>query len=102
MCGDWLSAGHLAAKSDHVMGRKRRTEITIETERLLLLRESSRSLLLWCDECRAQVRMVTPAEAAVMASVSVRAICRQVEAGELHFIETPDWPVLICLDSVLK
>lgn len=83
------------------MGKKRRTEITIETERFLLLRESSRSLFFWCDECRAQVRMLTPEEAASAAGVNVRAIYRQVEAEELHFIETREGPVLICLDSIL-
>lgn len=83
------------------MGKKRRTEIVIETERLLLLRESNRSLFFWCDECRVQVRMVTPEEAASAAGVSMRVIYRRVEAAELHFIETPEWPVLICLDSVL-
>jgi hypothetical protein len=84
------------------MGKKRRTEITIETERLLLLRDSSRSLFLWCDACCAQVRMLTPEEAASTAQVSVRAIYRRVEAGELHFIEMPEWPVLICANSVLN
>lgn len=83
------------------MGKKRRTEITIETERLLLLKESSRSLFLWCDTCGAQVRMLTPEEAASVAGVSVRKIYRRVEAGELHFIEMSEGPVLICLDSIL-
>jgi hypothetical protein len=46
--------------------------------------------------------MVLPEEAAVIAGVGVRAIYRQVEAGELHFIETEVWPLLICRNSIPK
>jgi predicted site-specific integrase-resolvase len=44
--------------------------------------------------------MLTPEEAAALAQVSSRTIYRRVEAGELHFAETPEEPLLICLDSL--
>jgi excisionase family DNA binding protein len=82
------------------MGKKRRTEIVIETERLLLLRDASRSLFLWCDACRAEVRMLAPEEVASAAKVSVRTIYRWIEAEQLHFTETPGGELLICANSV--
>jgi hypothetical protein len=84
------------------MGKKRRTEITIETERLLLLKGARRPIFLWCEECRAEVKMVTPEEAAAATGVRLRAIYRRVEAGELHFTETPEGQLLICLNSILR
>lgn len=43
--------------------------------------------------------MVTPEEAAVLACVSPRTIYRGVEAGRIHFMETPEGLLLICLNS---
>lgn len=44
--------------------------------------------------------MVTADEAAILAGVSPRAIYQLMEARKLHFIETPDRLVLICLNSL--
>jgi hypothetical protein len=46
--------------------------------------------------------MVTASEAAAMASVSLRAICRDVDVGALHFKECDDGLLLICLNSLLR
>jgi predicted site-specific integrase-resolvase len=44
--------------------------------------------------------MVTPQQASAIAGVSVRTINRWVEAGRVHFMETPDGLLLLCLDSL--
>jgi len=44
--------------------------------------------------------MVTPNQAAVIARVAVRTINRWVEAERLHFAETPEGLLLICLNSI--
>jgi len=44
--------------------------------------------------------MVTPSEAAALFGVGIRAICREIEAGRLHFQETASGSVLICLVSL--
>lgn len=44
--------------------------------------------------------MVTPNEAAALFHIGIRAICREIEAGRLHFQETASGSVLICLDSL--
>lgn len=79
---------------------KRRVEITVETERVLLVRGRSVSYTAWCPGCDARVRMVTAVEAARLSGSSAREIFRRVERGALHFAETPDGELLVCPDSL--
>jgi len=44
--------------------------------------------------------MGTPEEAAMMAGVSWRTISQWVEEGRVHFTETPEGLLLICINSV--
>ncbi|HZS04304.1 MAG TPA: hypothetical protein VFD58_05665 [Blastocatellia bacterium] len=83
------------------MRRKRRTEITVETEQVVVIRRAAEPISLWCAGCAAAVTMVTPAEAAIITGSSLRAVCREVEADRLHFTETADGLLLICLNSLL-
>jgi hypothetical protein len=46
--------------------------------------------------------MVTADEAASQAGLSARAIYQLIEARALHFIETPDRLVFVCLNSLGK
>jgi excisionase family DNA binding protein len=84
------------------MRRKRRTEITIEAHRVLVIRRSRDVVRAWCEECAEPVRMVTPDEAAALAGVTARTIYRWVKAEKLHFTETPERSLLICLRSLPK
>ena len=84
---------------------KKRTEIKIEIERSLIISRSEAEALAWCAECAAHVRMLRPEDAAAVARVSVRTIYRWVEAGKLHFSETPEGPngmLRICLNSLMR
>ena len=83
------------------MKRTRRMKITVENERLLVVsqRQGSEN---WCEDCGARVRMLRPGEAAALTDVSDRTIFRQIESRRLHFTETSDGAVLICLNSLLK
>jgi hypothetical protein len=82
------------------MKTNRRTEITVETHRLLVMRRRSGSVLARCAECAGAVEMVTPDEGAILANVSSRTIYRWVEAEKIHFTETPDGLLAICLNSL--
>ena len=44
--------------------------------------------------------MIAPEQAARIAGVSTRKIYAWVEAGKLHFAESPDRSLLICLESL--
>ena len=79
---------------------KRRIEITVEKRRLIVLRRAPAPILDWCADCGEQVAMLTPDQAAAIASVSSRMIYRRVEAGEMHYLETPEGHLLVCANSI--
>jgi hypothetical protein len=80
--------------------KTKRTEITVETERVLVVRRRRASRQAWCDACAGQVETVLPEQAALIARVSVRTIYRWVEDGRLHFLETSSGNISICLNSL--
>jgi Helix-turn-helix domain len=78
---------------------RRRTEITIESSRRLIVCEFGGSLTGWCDDCLAEVRMMTPNEAAARTGLSSRTIYRWIEEGKIHFSEQSGI-VLVCGSSL--
>jgi hypothetical protein len=81
------------------MKRTRRANITIEKERLLVI-NNRRSLEKWCEFCRAEVKMIDINQAAAIAVTSQLEIFRLVENCSLHFAETAEGALLICLESL--
>lgn len=79
---------------------KQITEITIEKERVLLVRRRQTSAIEWCARCSDRVAMLPLDQAASVAGVSSRTIYRLVENGQLHFQDTPEGMLLVCLDSL--
>jgi len=79
--------------------RKRRTEVMVETHRLLAIRRSP-APRGWCEQCARDVDRATPEEAAAIARVNVRTIYRRLEEGNLHFVERSGGEVWICLQSL--
>jgi excisionase family DNA binding protein len=66
---------------------KTRAEITIETHRLLVVRQQGRAIRGWCEGCLAEVELITANEAAERAGVGSRTIYRWIENGGIHFTE---------------
>jgi len=81
---------------------KKRTEITVETERVLVIRRRYRAIEAWCDACAEKVVMIRPDQAAAVSGLSLRAIFGDIEKATLHFMDQPDGMLLICLSSLLK
>ena len=81
------------------MKTTKKTQITIESERQLVLTHGS-SFYGLCSACGDEVCMVTVAEAAALAKVSWRQIFRAVEADEVHFLETAAGALFICCNSL--
>jgi excisionase family DNA binding protein len=79
---------------------KRTIELTVERSRVVVAGPSRIQKIGICPECSAEVRLVTPEEAARLLGVSVREVYRRVEAGSLHFIETREGLLLICASSL--
>ena len=83
------------------MATKRRLEIRVETDEVFIVRRRAGGARIWCAQCERPVAMVTVDQAAVATGVTSRTIFRRVESGMLHFSETHDGRLLVCLDSVL-
>ena len=84
------------------MSKKRRIEITVETDREWLIRRRSGSRPVWCAECSQESEMVSAIEAAWLAGVDSNTIYKWAGAGSVHFTETSERLLLICLNSLPK
>jgi hypothetical protein len=80
----------------------KKAKITIETERLLVIRRSRHTVDRWCHGCQADVRMIGIDEAAAIAGISQRTVFHLAEAGEIHFMETVEGQALFCISSLSK
>ena len=83
------------------MRRKKRLEITVETRRLVIHPRANQAPT-HCLACSSPADWITPEEAAALAGISTRTLYRWVEAGQLHFQETAEQSLLICLNSLLN
>ena len=85
------------------MKRKKKTTIvTFESHERLTIRHAPRRLMAWCDQCGADVLVVTPNEAAALTRIDARAIFRRVEVGEIHLIEDDGGDLMICSQSLRR
>lgn len=80
---------------------RRRTEIIAETQEVVV-RRACREAVGWCAGCSEQARMLTLQKAMSLTGASSREIHRRLEAGKVHFTETPEGFVLVCMNSLLK
>jgi hypothetical protein len=78
---------------------KRRAEITIETHRLLVVRQQGHAVQGWCKDCMAEVELITANEAAARAGVGSRTIYQWIENGNIHFNENLGI-LLVCAASL--
>ena len=78
------------------------TEITVERSEVFVLRRTKKTACAWCEACGARVRMLTPEEAGRASGLSARTIYRWIEAGQVHFTETAEGLLLVCLNSVFE
>ena len=54
-----------------------------------------------CDECGQSQTMFSPEIIAEQFSPSTREIYRMIEAGEVHYLETDEKQVFVCMNSIL-
>lgn len=79
---------------------KRRIEIILETDHVILFRGGPPRRFGWCERCAGDVQMIPPEAASLVSRQEVRAIYRGIEAGRIHYAETSEGSLLVCLDSV--
>jgi hypothetical protein len=78
----------------------RRTEVTIETEEIVIIRSTQTALLPLCPQCCDAVPLVTPEQAAEIVGATTRVIYRWLEEGRIHDLETTEGLVFICPRSL--
>jgi hypothetical protein len=80
---------------------QKRTEITIETDRFLVIsRRRSERARLWCDRCASTLPMLTVEVAARIARTTPPVILQLVEADKLHSAVTAAGRLFICSNSL--
>ena len=84
------------------MRRIRRTEVTIETDEIVVIRGSQRAVQPLCPQCCDAVPMIRAEQAAEMVSANARAVYRMIEEGQIHSAETADGVVFVCPRSLFS
>jgi len=82
--------------------RRRIRKLTLETERTFIFRSRGASRLGWCEQCQAEVELMSVADAAQETKFSELALYQLIEAGALHFEREGAVNILVCLDSLRR
>jgi len=88
-------------KTTTVTTKLRRVRIIEVRECNLRFGKPARSSLETCTKCAGVSILMTPASAAGISAIEIEAICRLVEAGEIHFTLGDAGP-LVCLTSLME
>ena len=81
---------------------KRLRRVTVKTERTFVFRSHGSVQAEWCEECGAEVGMMSVDGAARATGMSELAIYKLVEGRALHFNEDGAGRVLVCLHSLRR
>lgn len=68
-----------------------------ETLQVVIIKRSAVAEQRKCSECSETSGLITPHEAAAIRGVSTRVIYRWLEDRSIHFVETDDGELFICL-----
>ena len=79
----------------------RQTKITISKSEVIVLRNAREFATADCSACGKRVDMLTPEQAVTLTGISSLNIYRLVESQQLHFRETAQGHLLICLESLI-
>ena len=77
----------------------RRLEVTVQTERILIIRRQ-RLRRVWCQHCRREVDAISPQEAASLAGGERHALSGNIGSDDWHFCEGANGEPLVCLESL--
>jgi len=80
---------------------KRRTEITIETERFLVIRRRRINEVPFCSLCGGRAPMLSVEEAARCEGLSQLEVFRLVDSGRVHFVVTTEGRLFVCRESLV-
>ena len=75
-------------------------EIQIEVEREFVINRNGSDAVIFCETCPTPSQMVSVDEAALLTGTNSRSIFAKVEDDGLHYHETDDGLLLICVNSL--
>jgi hypothetical protein len=75
---------------------KKRTQVTIHTRQRVLVQ----AVRVRCQQCGAEVPIITPENAAGVLQKTPTEITRLIAAGELHAVEESSGSNVICVNSL--
>ena len=79
----------------------KRTQITVETDQVLIIRRSG-SVRQWCRECGRETGMVNLVQAGLVAGVAQPLLLDLARTEKWHLTEAVAGSPLVCLDSLLN
>lgn len=82
------------------MATKKRLEITLETDEVLVVRRRKRLSQSWCAQCGEVTGNLTLGEATAIAHIGLEGLLSYVSADKVHVSESSDTS-LVCLKSLL-
>src|SRR5687768_15860445 len=83
------------------MRLRKRTEITVESRRVLFVHRRHRSIAsARCHQCAEDVPMISDEYAAAITGLGLRQLFREIESGQFHTMERPQADLLLCLNSL--
>jgi hypothetical protein len=84
------------------VGKRRTTRVFIEKHEFWVVRHAEPPCRAPCSACGVEAEHLAAERAARAAGLTLRALCRMVEAGLLHSTETPDGSLLVCVNSLME
>jgi hypothetical protein len=82
--------------------KTRRREIAIEVDRVVIVKAAKKPASAVCNECGIESQFISVVEAHRLAGISLRRCICLIEGERLHFLETADGMLFICLTSLLE
>ena len=80
----------------------RRKEERIEIHERLIVRTASGSLPALCEACSTgDAILLSPEQASTVTGIPARSIYRWVEAGTIHYRETANGKLIVCVKTLL-
>ncbi len=81
------------------MQTRRRAEIILETEEVLMVRHR-RFTEAWCEQCGESVAVISDEDAATLTGTSLEGMRHGAASGEFHAVELADNRFTICLKGL--
>lgn len=75
-------------------------EIILVRERRITINLNDEAAEIFCRHCKTTAHFITANEAAAINQTTAREIFRMVEDGRIHFRETAQGSLLVCLESL--